>query len=130
MPVLADDPQNYAKMGSRLWNALASRQSEQLPPELLPYYVFTDGDSLAIIPKAFVAGFRVSNSNPLAVVLPGPKTAAESEKYRLLTMSQFLEKNSMFVNKVGVNNPARQGMLNIYMSSAGVPTTRQGAGLP
>jgi hypothetical protein len=122
---LATDPQNYAKMGTELWKTLATRQSANLPPELLPYYIFTDGESLSIVPQAFVAGFRAREASPIKVVVPGPKTSEESHKYPILSLGDFLKKNAPHVNMVTDKNPAQPNMLNIYVSSEGIPTTKE-----
>lgn len=120
---LAEDPTTYSRMGSPLWTLLTERQTEAIPAELLPFYVFTDGESLTVIPRAFTANFNVSEKNPIKIVLPGPETIAESEKYPLLSVSQFIEKNRSFVNKVTSKNPVRTGMLNVYTTDLGTPTT-------
>lgn len=119
----AEDPSAYAKMGSPLWSLLSTRLSENTSATLVPFYVFTDGKNLTVIPQAFVANYSVSQENPIKLVLPGPSTVAESDKYPLLTIPQFLEKNRNSVNKVTSSNPVKSGMLNVYTTNMGTPTT-------
>lgn len=120
---LAEDPSAYAKMGTPLWSLLSERQTENMKPELVPFYVFTDGEGIVVVPQAFVASYSVGRENPVKLVIPGPQTVAESEKYPLLTLSQFMEKNAAHVNKVTSSNPVRANMLNIYTTDIGTPTT-------
>lgn len=119
----AADPSSYAKMGTPLWQLLSERQTENIPAELIPFYVFTDGENLVVIPQAFVANYNVNIENPIKLVVPGPETIEESGKYPLLSVPQFMDKNKNFVNKVTSSNPVRPNMLNIYTTSMGTPTT-------
>lgn len=119
----AEDPSAYAKMGSPLWTLLSTRLSENTSADLVPFYVFTDGKNLTVIPQAFVANYSVAQENPVKLVVPGPSTVAESDKYPVLTISQFLEKNRNSVNKVTASNPVKSGMLNVYTTNMGTPTT-------
>jgi hypothetical protein len=122
-PALAEDPASYAKMGSPLWQVLSDRQTENLPSSLIPFFVFTDGESLTVAPQAFVANYNVNQDNPIRLVLPGAETIAESDKYPILTLVQFMEKNKNFVNRVTASNPVRSNMLNVYTTNLGNPTT-------
>jgi len=122
-PLRATDPSSYAKMGTPLWQLLSDRQTENTPADLIPFYVFTDGENLVVIPQAFVANYNVNIENPIKLVIPGPETIEESGKYPLLSVPQFMTKNQNFVNKVTSSNPVRPNMLNIYTTSMGTPTT-------
>lgn len=118
-----EDPSAYAKMGSGLWNALARRQVEGLPSHLLPFFVFTDGKSLTIAPQAFVASYDTPPSNPIKRVLPGPGTVADSGKYPVIPLKSFMQANASHVNAVTQSRPVKTGVLNIYTTTLGNPTT-------